>query len=273
MRAADAVMPRRCAGFALIIVLWALVLISFITAHLLGNGRLELRIAANLVANAATEAAADGATYHAIFNLMSPQPDRRWEPDGAGREFAIGGIPVNVSVDDESARINPNLAPPAMLEALFRVTGSDPETARRLTAAIGVWVGTSISARTPEATVTEYRRAGLDYVPPGEPLETLDELQRVIGMTPAAFAAIRPHLSLYAALEPNPARATPVILAAMAEAGVERSRTAVPAAAQILRITVQAQGPNRARAGRVAIVRIAPLQQSYVVLSWSRGRN
>ena len=274
MRAADTVQPSRCGGFALIIVLWALVLISFITAHLLGNGRVELRIATNLVANAATEAAADGATYHAIFNLMSPQPDRRWDLDGAVRELAVGGIPVSVSIDDESARINPNLAPPAVLEALFRVTGSDPETARRLTAAIGVWVGAPATpARTPETTLSEYRSAGLDYMPPGEPLETLDELQRVIGMTPATFAAIQPYLSLYAALEPNPARATPVVLAAMAQAGVEGSGTAVPATTQIARIMVEAKGPNNARAGRIAIVRIAPPQQLYVVLSWARNRH
>ena len=41
--------PRDCGGFALIIVLWTLVLIAFIVAHITASGRTEVRIAGNLV--------------------------------------------------------------------------------------------------------------------------------------------------------------------------------------------------------------------------------
>ena len=50
-------------GFALLIVLWMLVLIAFITMHVTVAGRTEVRIAANLTANAAAQAAADGAIF------------------------------------------------------------------------------------------------------------------------------------------------------------------------------------------------------------------
>jgi Tfp pilus assembly protein PilX len=62
---------RRNGGFALIIVLWTLVLIGFIVAHLTASGRTEIRIAGNLVANSASQAAADGAIFEAIFNLSA----------------------------------------------------------------------------------------------------------------------------------------------------------------------------------------------------------
>src|ERR1700746_2771584 len=72
---------RDC-GFALIIVLWTLVLIGFIIAHVTASGRTEIRIASNLVANSASQAAADGAIFETIFNLLDPQPERRWRVDG-----------------------------------------------------------------------------------------------------------------------------------------------------------------------------------------------
>ena len=67
----------RSGGFALIIVLWTLVLIAFIFAQLTASGRTEIRIAGNLVANAQAEAALDGAVFQTIFNLSDTSPERR----------------------------------------------------------------------------------------------------------------------------------------------------------------------------------------------------
>jgi hypothetical protein len=50
-------------------VLWTLVLIPFIVAHLTASGRTEIRITNNLVANAVAQAAADGAIFEFVFNL------------------------------------------------------------------------------------------------------------------------------------------------------------------------------------------------------------
>ena len=61
-------------------MLWTLVLIAFIVAHLTASGRTEMRIAGNLVADAVAEAAADGAIAAAIFNQLEANPDQRWPP-------------------------------------------------------------------------------------------------------------------------------------------------------------------------------------------------
>ena len=196
---------RRSRGFALIIVLWTLVLIGFIVAHVTASGRTEIRIAGNLVANSAAQAVVEGAIFEAIFNLSDPQLEQCWLIDGTLRQVAIGNSWVIVRLDDEASWINPSTASPALLEALLRVTGSDPDTARRTATAIGEWVGSAAAARPQEALVAEYRAAGLDYGPPSGPIETLGELGRVLGMTPAVVAAIRPHLTLFGPPEPNPA--------------------------------------------------------------------
>ncbi|MBV8504344.1 MAG: hypothetical protein JOZ11_00785, partial [Alphaproteobacteria bacterium] len=100
----------RNAGFALIIVLWTLVLIGFIVAHMTASGRTEVRIAGNLVANSAAQAAADGAIFEAIFNLSDPQPDQRWPADGTPRRVAVGNSQVILRVEDEAFWINPSTA-------------------------------------------------------------------------------------------------------------------------------------------------------------------
>src|SRR5215468_3967529 len=167
---------RRNDGFALIIVLWTLVLIAFIVAHVTANGRTEVRIANNMVANAEAQAAADGAIYEAIFNLSDPQPEQRWPVDGNARELPIGHSRVTLRLEDEAWWINPDSASPALLEALLRITGSDPESARRLANAIGEWVGSAPAPRPPNVLLAEYQAAGLNYAPPGAQLEAIDEL-------------------------------------------------------------------------------------------------
>ncbi len=272
-RAAPRVAGRRSGGFALLIVLWTLVLIAFLVLHLTASGRTEIRIAANLVDNAVTAAAADGAIAEAIFNLSNPQPDQRWPLDGALHPLTIGHSRVIVRLEDEAARINPNLASPALIEALLRILGSDPESAHGLAAAIADWVGTSETPRPQTAMLEQYSAAGLDYGPPGSPLETLDELGRVIGMTPALFAKLRPHLTLYGPAEPDAGGADPAVAAAVAQlalaAQTDLPVNPTPADVLTVRITAAALGPGNARITRTAIVRVgSSLPQGYVVLAW-----
>ena len=267
-------MWRRSGGFALLVVLWTLVLIAFIVAHLTASGRTEIRIAGNLVADAVAEAADDGAIFAAIFNQLEPNPDQRWPLNGQAHEIIIGNSRVKVQLEDEAGRVNPSTASPALLEALLRTTGSDPESARRLAAAIGEWVGSAPAPRPQNAQLADYRAAGLDYGPPGEPFETLDELGRVLGMTPAVLAAIRPHLTLFGPPQPNLAGADPIVAAALAaipqapQAPLSGSQP--PQDQLMVRITATAFGPNNARVTKSAIVRVgAMLPGGYAVLAWS----
>jgi general secretion pathway protein K len=264
---------RRSGGFALLVVLWTLVLIAFIVAHLTASGRTEIRIAGNLVADAVAQAADDGAIFAAIFNQLDPNPDQRWPLNGQAREVTIGNRRVMVQLEDEAGRINPSTASAALLEALLRTTGSDAESARRLARAIGEWVGSAAVARPHDAVLADYQAAGLDYAPPGEPFETLDELGRVIGMTPAVLAEIRPHLTLFGPPAPNPANADPVVAAALAESA-QTAQAPLPANQPppdllTVRITATVVGPGTARGTRRAVVRVgAMLPGGYAVLAW-----
>jgi general secretion pathway protein K len=130
-------------------------------------------------------------------------------------------------------------------------------------------------ARPPNAVLADYRAAGLDYGPPGEPIETLDELGRVLGMTPAILAAITPHLTLFGPPQPSEASADSVVAAVLAETA---EAAAAPSAAQpppdvlTRRITATAFGPGNARVTRSTIVRLgAVLPSGYQALAWNDG--
>ncbi len=267
---------RRSGGFALLIVLWTLVLIAFVVLHLTASGRTEIRIADNLVDNAVAGAAADGAIAEAIFNLSNPQPQQRWPLDGTAHQLAIGDSRVVVRLEDEAARINPNLAAPPLIEALLRAVGSNRDSARRLAAAIADWVGSTQTPRPQEALLAEYRAAGLDYGPPGSPLESLGELGRVLGVTPALLAALRPHLTLFGPAEPDPSEADPVVAAALAQipqtAQAAAPVGATPADVLTVRIVAAGFGPGNARITRIAVVRVgSSLPQGYAVLAWGNA--
>jgi general secretion pathway protein K len=269
-RLLPAALRRRSRGFALLIVLWTLVLIAFVVAHITANGRTEIRIADNLVDNAVARAAADGAISAAIFHLSNPRPEQRWPLDGAPRQLAVGDSRIALRLEDEASRINPNLASPPLLQALLQTLGAKSQIAQRLAGAIGEWVGSTQEPRPPEAVLADYRAAGLDYQPPGAPLESIDELGRVLGITPAVLAALRPHLSLFAPSEPSRRSADPVVAAALA-AVAQSGDTAAPTPPDIVtaRITVAASGPGKARVERIAVVRIgAALANGYAVLAW-----
>jgi general secretion pathway protein K len=263
-------------GFALLIVLWMLVLTSFLVALIAASGRTELRISSNLVANREADAAADGAIYQAIFSLLDPRPESRWRLDGSVHEIAIGDCTVDTRLQDEAARINPNLASPALLGALLRVIGRDPQSAQQLASAIGEWIGNTASPRPEAVMLADYRQSGRDYAPPGAPLQSLDELNNIVGMTPATVAAMRPHLSLFAPAEPNPARADPVVAAALAMIGRMGAPGSFVTASlpdtRTVRIAVIAHGPSNAIVTRVAIVKLGPVQpDGYAVVAWDAG--
>ena len=264
---------RRNAGFALLIVLWTLVLIAFLVLHLTTSGHTEIRIANNLDANAVASAAADGGIATAIYNLSSPRPDERWPVDGPARLLTVGDCRVAVRLENEAALVNPSLASPALMEALLRAVGTDPENAHHIAEAIGDWVGSSPKPKTPDVLKAEYQSAGRDYAPPGAPFETIDELARVLGMTSEIYAALRPHLTLYGPAEPELTTTDPVVAAALAQIP-QLAQAATPAVApqqdsMTVRIIANAAGLGNARASRTAIVRIGSSSpQGYAVLAW-----
>ena len=205
-------------------MLWFLVLLAAVGTYLMANARSETALAHNILAGAKAEALADAGIAQAVFNLTDPVPANRWQLDGAPHQMRLPGGELTIRLDDESKKINPNLASESLTAGLFESLGVDRNQARRLGAAIADWVDADDKPRPNGAEKDQYRAAGRSYAPPNAPFESLDELQLVLGMTPEIFAAARPYLTLYSDLESPDAKTAPDVirqalsLAAQAEA-------------------------------------------------------
>src|SRR5215471_9904458 len=236
----EANVMRQARGFALIVVLWFLVLIAAIATYLLANARSETAVARNIRAAASAEALADAGIAQAIFNRTDTIPSRRWDLDGEPHEVSLATGNVTIRLYDEHLKINPNIASESLISGLFQAAGTDRALARRLGASIADWVGMGDTPRQFGAKKEQYEQAGRSYGPPNAPIESLDELQLVLGMTPELLALVRPYLTIYTSnAEPDETRSPPLIRRALALAQrdakieVERDAAAETAAGEM----------------------------------------
>jgi general secretion pathway protein K len=256
-------------GFALLVVLWTLVLLAMLGTQLVGTSRQETLLARNLVDSASVKAATDGAIQVAIFNLLD-RSDRRWAADDVPRTVAMGAISISVRIENESDKINPNFAAERLLTALLLEVGAGSAEAGSIAAAMLDWRTASSQPRPRGAKAPQYAAAGLDYGPPGSLFRSLDELGAVLGMRPALLGRLRPHLTVFSESDPDGSTRDPVVLAALADA--EAVTTASPGSAQIVSIVATAQGPNQGSYAERVVVRLnaSARQQPFEVFGIER---
>src|SRR5207342_2278582 len=128
-----------------------------------------------------------------------------------------GGHLVQVRVVDESAKVDLNIAAPELLSALMQALGVEFERSRALAGAIADWRdGDDLLNPEGGAEDPQYAAAKLPYGAKDRPFETLSELRLVLGMDPALFEKLRPHLTVFSGLaRPNPAFASRQVLQAL----------------------------------------------------------
>ena len=258
-------MPRRCqAGFALLIVLWSMVLVSLLVTGITAAGRGQLLLASNLRRAAAAEAAADGGVAEAIFHLADPTV-AAWPVDGTPHTARIAQYTLTIRVMDEAAFLNPNTARPELMAALMTALGVDPSRAGSLAQAIADW-------RTPgarEQVIQRYRSSGMTMAPTGQNFRSVDELRFVIGMTPDLLARLKPHLSVFAFGQLQLSRADALIQAAVRSLG-EPGLAISTSSSRVVDITADAQGADHARFVRHAIVSLnaGAADPPYATLLW-----
>ncbi len=202
-------------GFALLVVLWTLVLVSLLVLRLTEAGTAEARLGSNLRRGAVAEAEADGAFATAAFRLLASGSDL----PGAGR-FTVPtphGAAV-VTFRSEAGKVDLNNASPPLVAALIAEFGEDETDATNIAAAIAAW-HTPVPGPQLPTLLAPYRAAGRRYGPPGSAFESVDELRLVLGVTPELFARLQPYLTVFASSDPALSVAAPPVLQAAASIG------------------------------------------------------
>ncbi len=255
-------------GFALLIVLWAVVLLTLLATQLTAAGRTELQLAANLRSAAAAETAADGAVYEAVYHLLDPADT--WAADGTDRALRVPGGRAVLRIEDEAGKINPNTAPPELLRALLRRLGADRRVSEGIAAAIVDWRFPNKQGQPGGAKEPQYRAAGRDYGPAGAPFRSVAELGAVLGMTPELLARLEPNISVLTDADPDLLVAPPVVRQVIQDLRGARAATSRRRPLRTVAITARVVGDSGGRFGRRAVIRlgIAPKEPLFQVLVW-----
>jgi general secretion pathway protein K len=187
-------MPARLAsqrGIALIIVLWLTIMLTVIASGFAFSMHSEAITARNALSLSQARAAANGAIERMAFELSRPRYPSAWATDGQPRRWREGEIDIVATAVDESAKIDINSAPDTLLKGLVEhVGGAEPDVSAKLVDAILDWRDPDDIKRPNGAEEADYRQAGLKQKPANAPFETVQELARVLYVTPELYARI-----------------------------------------------------------------------------------
>lgn len=181
----------RQSGIALVLALWVTVLLTAMAGSFAYSMRTEALAAGNSVGVAKARAAADGAVERTAFELGRPRVPGAWTPNGMPHAWTDGDVSIQAQATDETAKIDLNAANEVLLRGLFvAIGGADPDTAVRLVDAVIDWRDADDFRRPYGAEAADYQAAGAKVMPANAPFETVGEVSRVLGMTPAIYSRI-----------------------------------------------------------------------------------
>jgi len=199
----------RQTGMAMVVVLWMVALLTIMA----GSFSLSTQRNTGLVRNAQDRAQglalADAGVHYALLKLSHPDPLKRLRSDGTPYEVVLPGGKVRLAIFDESGKIDLNAASEQTLRTLLgRLTGNET-LAGALTDKILDWRDNDDLKRLNGAESEDYQAERKAYVPQNKNFQALEELQMVLGLTPALYKKLEPVLTIYSGQDGiNPLKAT-----------------------------------------------------------------
>ena len=283
-------------GAALLLVLWLIVLLTALVGGFALLARIEGLQGRALTRGLVAENAARAGVEYALTRVALTDPRRQWRADGRPYRWRFADADVEISLIDEAGKLDINQADVPLLGGLLRALGVKQAQAERLASAIADWRDTDqLTQPAGGGEDPDYTSAGLPYGAKDAEFESVAELQQVLGFTPAIYALLEPHVTVFSGrARPAPAFASAEVLDALGMDGqdviAQRRRwdpaSGLPgpniAGGEIL--IASASGTysidSRARLadGRVAVLRVVvrtgggALQgMAYTTLRWQEG--
>ena len=175
-------------GAALIAVIWVAISVALLSITFLTSMRQETRATASLSQGAKCRASVEAGLARAMHDLLSPSEEQRIPRFGEPFQFMLKGRSIDVRIWDENGRMNVNLAPENFLaDVIESVTG---ENGTVLAAAIADWRDEDQSPRANGAETSWYVANGKTDHPEDGPLQSVQDLANVRGMTPALHGVL-----------------------------------------------------------------------------------
>jgi general secretion pathway protein K len=220
-------------GFALVLVLWSLLLLTTIGISFGYAARVETLTGTTLSESVRAEAVAAAGVRRAILGLLAEEKERRWPIDGQPRAIPWPNALLLASVRSESAKIDLNQAPPELLTRLFENRLPEGEAERLVTVVLAQrerLAGpaeqasdprSSRSARSAKRAQTQRTGAG----PGPQAFSSVDELVQLPGFDPERVRRVRPFLTVHSGqAQVDAASADEEVLAAVPGVSREAAR-------------------------------------------------
>jgi general secretion pathway protein K len=173
-------------GFALLLVIWVLALLSLLAAGLAADSSAEIRMARNRADFAQARALADAGVTLALAWLMEPNANTRWHADGGERTLRYGGGTITIAIQDEGGKVNLNAAPLDLVAGVLDKIGVEPDERTALVAGID-------ARRRAFAPQTVF----LGPATFNAPFAAVSELRLVPGVTRRTYELIQPFVTVY----------------------------------------------------------------------------
>ena len=221
-------------GVALVLVLWAIALMAVLLGSFALIAHTEQLESRHVFDAVTARYDAQAGLERAVFELRNSDPAQRWVADGRPYEFVFDKAKVSVEINDESGKVDLNVADETMLTSLFISVGVEMDRAAALADAIADWRDPDDLPRPNGAEVAEYKNAGLAYGPRNATFQTPSEVQQVLGMDYELYRKIEPAITIYSGVpRPNAAFAPLEALLALPGMTEEAARQLIAARQQI----------------------------------------
>ena len=186
-------------GFALVLVLWMLALLTVLAGGYSVSMRLETRLTENYLQSAQAGAVAEAGVWLATQELQKPETERRWRSDNTLYDINIFKYKLSLRIQNESGKIDLNTARPELLQTLLESTngGQSDRKIDEILQAILDWRDRDDLTRTNGAEDDEYKNAGYDYGAKNGPFNNVEELRLVMGVTDELYRKIAGVLTVY----------------------------------------------------------------------------
>lgn len=178
-------------GIALVVVLWALVLLTTIAASVTVTQRTEIDLNRSLLKQVQARQLASAGISYAVFMLQLKDADLAWRTDGNLRPFQFGEHRLNVAVYEEQGLVDLNRADAQLLSKALAAVGVEKKAASALIDVIEDWKDKDDARRLQGAEKRQYEDLGLGYGPVNGAFRDLAELRLLPGIAPDLFLKLR----------------------------------------------------------------------------------
>lgn len=184
-------------GFALVLVLWILSLLTIMAGSFALTMRREASIIEGIKNNAQAMSIAESGIAMAEMMMLIPDVDKRWRADGSVYQINFTNAKVRIRLLSEAGKIDLNTADEALLQGLISQVPIEEEQQTRLVNAIIDWRDEDDLVRADGAEKKEYQDAGLSYQPRNKPFQSIEELQLVLGMNENIYSWLQDLITVY----------------------------------------------------------------------------